>query len=184
MLKMTTAVFVACLAVNAFAAGVHQFRPGERIDPREVAHILGPAKGPTPIPAGVKWRSVRLTGDAAPADPAPKRASGLALQVQFAFGSANIQPEARGQLDAVAEGIRMLPSEQSIVIEGHTDAVGSEAYNMQLSTRRAMAVKQYLVQLHGIEAARLRTAGFGEYRLINEQDPTAGENRRVEFRGG
>ena len=184
MLQLTTALFIACLTVNAFAGDVVQVRPGERVDPRQVAEILGTPKAPIAIPGQIKWRSVRLTEDAPAEAPAPKRANGLALQVQFAFGSATIQPEARTQLDAVADGIRMVPESQSVVIEGHTDAVGSDTYNLQLSNRRAAAVKQYLVQMHGIDAARLKTAGYGEYRLINEQDPQAAENRRVEFRGG
>jgi outer membrane protein OmpA-like peptidoglycan-associated protein len=117
------------------------------------------------------------------APPERVRASALALPVQFAFDSAQILPAARSQLDALAEGIRMLPAIQAVVIEGHTDAIGAEAYNDQLSQRRAQAVKRYLVASHGIDAARLRAVGMGEHAPLQGRDPAASENRRVQFRG-
>jgi outer membrane protein OmpA-like peptidoglycan-associated protein len=104
--------------------------------------------------------------------------------VQFEFDSADILPAARDQLEALAAGIRRLPQDRSVVIEGHTDAVGSADYNLHLSRRRAAAVKAYLVESCGIEALRLRTVGFGEVRPIEGSDPMGPRNRRVEFRGG
>jgi outer membrane protein OmpA-like peptidoglycan-associated protein len=70
------------------------------------------------------------------------------------------------------------------VVEGHTDAIGTDAYNIELSQRRAAAVKQYLVTVHGIEPERLKHIGFGKYRPIEGADPFAAENRRVQFRPG
>jgi outer membrane protein OmpA-like peptidoglycan-associated protein len=124
------------------------------------------------------------TGDITRRD--PQRAAGasvLSLPVQFAFDSAEILPAARAQLDALAEGVRMLPPTTRVVIEGHTDAAGRDDYNQQLSLRRAQSVKRYLVAAHGVEPDRLRAVGLGEYAPLVGLAPTAPENRRVQFRG-
>jgi outer membrane protein OmpA-like peptidoglycan-associated protein len=110
-------------------------------------------------------------------------ASALSLPVRFAFDSADILPAARAQLDALAEGIKLLAPESIVTVEGHTDAVGSDAYNLELSRVRARAVRDYLVQRHGIDAARLKTVAYGERRPIEGSDPNAALNRRVQFRG-
>jgi RNA polymerase sigma-70 factor (ECF subfamily) len=117
---------------------------------------------------------------AAPADNADSqrvRAAALALPVQFSFDSADILPGARAQLDALAQGIRLLPALKTVVIEGHTDAVGSDQYNEQLSQRRAFAVKRYLVAEHHIDPSRLRAVGLGKYEPLPGKDPLAAENR-------
>jgi outer membrane protein OmpA-like peptidoglycan-associated protein len=111
------------------------------------------------------------------------RPQALSLPVPFAFDSADIQPSAKAQLDAIAAGIRMLPATQKIVIEGHTDAVGTEQYNEQLSQRRAQSVRRYLVAMYGIDASRLQAVGLGEHDPLPGRNPLASENRRVQFRG-
>ena len=70
-----------------------------------------------------------------------------------------------------------------MLIEGHTDAVGSELYNESLSQRRAQSVRRYLVTMHGIDASRLEAVGLGEHSPLPGHGPLAGENRRVQFRG-
>ena len=194
-------LLLTLVAAAATAQDVRQYRAGDAVDPREVAAIL---VQPTAGAAAIKMRSIRLLDDgAAQASPLAaatlaaaaaaaesgarlvpaQRAAALSLPVQFGFDSADILPAARNQLDALAEGIRMLPAIQSVVIEGHTDAAGQEHYNEELSQRRAQAVKRYLVAAHGIEPARLRAVGMGEYRPLPGRDPYAAENRRVQFRG-
>lgn len=187
-------LLLALAAVSAFADDVRVYGTNEAVDPDEVARILDPAP---PRPA-IKMRSLRLLDEtpsaqgaqpqhvvAASDDARPERvrASALALPVQFAFDSAQILPAARRQLDALAEGIRMLPSVQQVLIEGHTDATGAERYNEQLSQRRAQSVKRYLVARHGIDAARLRAIGLGERAPLPGRAASAAENRRVQFRG-
>lgn len=186
-------LLLALAAVSAFADDVRVYGTNEAVDPDEVARILDPAP---PRPA-IKMRSLRLLDEppsaqgaqpqhVAASDDAPPervRASALALPVQFAFDSAQILPAARSQLDALAEGIRMLPSVQQVLIEGHTDATGAERYNEQLSQRRAQSVKRYLVARHGIDAARLRAIGLGERAPLPGRAASAAENRRVQFRG-
>ena len=199
-------LLLALVAGPALAQDVRLYRAGDAVDPRDVAAILGQ---PSAAAAPIKMRSIRLLDDAAapsaqpqlitaatqaaaaygadangnPKAPSPVRAGALALPVQFAFDSADILPSARQQLDALAEGILMLPTLQSVVIEGHTDASGSDQYNEQLSQRRAYAVKRYLVASHHIDPARLRAVGLGEFAPLSGRDAYAAENRRVQFRG-
>lgn len=189
----------ALVCGQALAQEVRLYRQNDKVDPQEVASILG--KGAAGQPP-VKMRSIRLLDDApsgsssasasatssaaaaAYGEPAPRpRTSALALPVQFAFDSADLLPSARPQLDALAEGIRLLPELQTVVIEGHTDALGSDHYNDQLSHRRAYAVKRYLVSQHNINPARLKAVGMGEYALLPGRDPYGSDNRRVQFRG-
>jgi len=70
----------------------------------------------------------------------------------------------------------------NVVIEGHTDNVGTAAYNKKLSQRRADAVKTYMVKKGGIDANRLTTQGFGLEKPIASNATKAGkaQNRRVE----
>jgi OmpA-OmpF porin, OOP family len=70
-----------------------------------------------------------------------------------------------------------------VLIQGHTDAAGSDQYNELLSQRRAFAVKRYLVSAQGIDPSRLRAVGLGEYQPLPGSDPYGAENRRVQFRG-
>lgn len=184
LLPIAALLFSACSLV-AQAGEVKVFRGSEAVDPNEVARILGP----------VKMRTLRLLDDAPTGSVATtsaaaalaaveaSRPSALSLPVPFPFDSAEILPSAKSQLDAIAAGIRMLPATQKVVIEGHTDAVGTEEYNEQLSQRRAQSVRRYLVSMHGIDAGRLDAVGMGEGRPLPGRDPQAGENRRVQFRG-
>ncbi len=76
----------------------------------------------------------------------------------------------------------MLHSEPgvAIVVEGHTDARGADAYNMTLSERRAKAVEDYLVQKHQIPESRIQAVGKGKTEPLNS-NPFDPNNRRVQF---
>jgi outer membrane protein OmpA-like peptidoglycan-associated protein len=173
---MISKLSLFCLAIaaftsSAFAQTVVHYRDGQAVNPQEVAQILNTRK----------TRSLRLLDPSQPAEAANAKA--LSLPVHFAFDSATIAPEGRAQLDALAAGIKLLPPTQSVVVEGHTDAVGTDSYNLTLSQRRAAAVKSYLVSAHGISAARLKDVGYGLHRPIEGADPVSAENRRVQFHG-
>jgi len=113
--------------------------------------------------------------------PAPKPS--VALNVFFDFNSDKILPEYYPDIDKLG---KVLIQEQyngyRVQIEGHTDSVGSDAYNQALSQRRAESVKRYLVQHFPIESQRLVVRGFGEARPIASNDTPEGrsQNRRVE----
>jgi OmpA-OmpF porin, OOP family len=171
----TLCLLLGLAAGSAFAADdVKLYRSGETVNPDDVAAVLGGAP--------IKYRSIRLLDESGGAAPVPTPKA-LALPVQFSFDSSQIAPTARAQLDALAEGIRLLPKDKPVAIEGHTDALGSEEYNARLSMRRAQSVKRYLVAQHNIDPARLRAIGMGKYETLPGRDPLAAENRRVQFRG-
>lgn len=103
------------------------------------------------------------------------------LRVLFEFDKAVIQPAFNPRIEAVADFMKKHP-DTTTVIEGHTDSMGSDRYNMDLSKRRAEAVKQELVNRYGISPNRLSTQGFGETRPVDTNATSQGRynNRRVE----
>ena len=100
--------------------------------------------------------------------------------VRFGFNDAILTPEARQALDGALECLKSIKGK--IVLEGHADDRGTEEYNLQLSNRRAAAVKKYLGDL-GVSGGKLETVGYGENKPIQDgQDEAAwSANRRVEF---
>ncbi|MGH1478342.1 MAG: OmpA family protein [Geminicoccales bacterium] len=106
----------------------------------------------------------------------------IAMNIQFEFDSSKLTLEALGTLDRVAEVLNSdLMKDKAIVVEGHTDSVGSDSYNFGLSTRRALAVQFYLTEQHLIDMDRLVISGKGELEPYDSADPKAALNRRVEF---
>jgi outer membrane protein OmpA-like peptidoglycan-associated protein len=105
--------------------------------------------------------------------------------LNFEFGSASVGDSEIEKLDGVATAIeRMLEKNpaETFLIEGHTDAVGSDQANLALSDRRAEAVAEALTGAFGIPPENLATQGYGEqYLKINTQKPER-ENRRVTIR--
>ncbi|WP_298829828.1 OmpA family protein [uncultured Piscinibacter sp.] len=101
--------------------------------------------------------------------------------VLFDTGRAQLNPGAAHTLDQLAAFMKEHP-ERTIAIEGYTDAVGSEQSNQMLSERRAIAVKNSLVD-RGIAPSRLSARGFGEAKPLASNDHAAGrqQNRRVEI---
>ena len=93
--------------------------------------------------------------------------------VMFDFNSAALKPGALSEISRVAAILTKYP-DTTIRVEGHTDSSGSEAYNQQLSERRALSVKNALIQ-NSVETERIQSIGYGESMLIG----TAEQNRRV-----
>lgn len=105
----------------------------------------------------------------------------ISSEVSFDFDSAAIKPAFMPTLDKVANVLQRYP--QTVIhVVGHTDSVGSESYNMQLSQRRAQSVVDYLAS-RGIESSRLNAIGRGESepRATNETEAGRQLNRRVEL---
>jgi outer membrane protein OmpA-like peptidoglycan-associated protein len=102
--------------------------------------------------------------------------------ILFDTDSDRIKPESAAVIRMVANGLQATPS-MSLRIEGHTDSTGDVAHNLDLSRRRAEAVKSVLVTQFAVDAARLTTAGLGSSKPIASNDTPQGraENRRVEF---
>lgn len=112
-----------------------------------------------------------------------KKGERIRLQnIYFDTGKATIKPESFPILDQVAEFLKANPK-AVVEIQGHTDSVGSDSYNMRLSQARAEAVRTYLITRHGIDASRLMARGYGESMPIASNASREGRamNRRVEF---
>jgi len=133
---------------------------------------LVPAAAPAPAPAP------------APAAPPPPPAASkvtFAADAFFDFDKSVLKPEGRAKLDDLVSKIRDVNLEVIIAV-GHTDSIGSDAYNQKLSVRRAEAVKAYLVS-KGIERNRVYTEGKGEKQPVADNRTKEGraKNRRVEI---
>ncbi len=102
--------------------------------------------------------------------------------ITFAFNRSDVQPQFRPTLDQVAQTLAAYP-QTLIDVYGHTDNVGSDAYNQTLSESRARSVADYLAA-RGVQPARMATQGYGETQPIAENAIEAGraQNRRVEIR--
>lgn len=102
--------------------------------------------------------------------------------IYFDFNRATLDPRSSRGLTTIADVLRKQPAWR-LKIEGHTDNIGGDAYNQDLSTRRAEAVKAALVSDYAIAPGRLTSAGFGEQRPVETNETIAGRahNRRVEL---
>jgi outer membrane protein OmpA-like peptidoglycan-associated protein len=103
------------------------------------------------------------------------------LEIQFDYNSADIS---KNSVTAVQELGKALSDASlkgsTFVVAGHTDAIGGEAYNQDLSERRADTIKKYLTEKYGIAGASLVTVGYGESRPKDANAPMDPTNRRVQ----
>lgn len=106
----------------------------------------------------------------------------LNAHIFFEFDSATLGPEAQELLRQKAQWLFDNPNVTAVLIEGHCDERGTDAYNMALGSRRANVVKDYLMNL-GVETSRLDTQSFGEEKpLVMGNDEAAfAKNRRASF---
>jgi len=114
-----------------------------------------------------------------PPPPAPAPAPAPAPQVQkitldskvlFDFDSASLKPEGRGAIDSqVVSSLSRMQKLEVVLVSGHTDRLGTEAYNQRLSQRRADAVRDYLVG-KGVDKAKIETIGMGEKQPVVQCD--------------
>ena len=103
------------------------------------------------------------------------------LEIQFDYNSASIRPASMPSVKALGEALTDQKLKGSIfVVAGHTDGVGGDAFNQNLSERRADTIKQYLVANYYIAGGDLVTVGYGKTKLKDANDPTNAINRRVQ----
>jgi outer membrane protein OmpA-like peptidoglycan-associated protein len=105
-------------------------------------------------------------------------------KVYFEYDKAIIKSESYDVLDQVGLILRTNDDIVMVEIQGHTDNVGSEDYNKELSEQRAKAVKEYLMENSNIEGERLEAKGYGSAQPLvpNNSDENRAKNRRVEFK--
>jgi len=171
-------VLAACL-LAAVAVWLLRCGPGvkqqERMD-RVHQQLVQPQTGPSLEPA--------------PKSPAPQPAAAKASDevaavefsdIHFDFDRYNLKSDARRILDRIAFVMLEHP-ELSLVIEGHCDERGSNEYNLALGERRAVAARDYLIEM-GVEPHRIRTVSYGEERPIDPRhcEEAWAKNRRAHF---
>ena len=165
--------------VGPRAGGLPALTADERIKNCPCPPYCPPVVEPAPAPVVEPVPVV----EPAPA-PAPKPAiiekGRQTLTVEFDFDKATIKKGYYNDIDNLVKVMKDYP-DLNVVIEGHTDSVGTDAYNKKLSQQRADAVKKYMVE-SGIDANRLKAQGFGESKPIASNDTDEGrqQNRRVE----
>lgn len=172
------------------------------------APVAQPASQPAPAPAEKTMLPPPVPAPMAPAGPAdsdgdgvtddkdkcPNTAKGvpvdefgcvltLTLKINFDFDQAVIKPEFTKELDKAAAFINKYPDVKRVNIDGHTCNIGTEAYNQNLSERRAKAVADALINFYGIDKGLLVPRGFGESRPVADNHTREGRelNRRVEI---
>ena len=144
---------------------------------------LVPPPPPPPPPAVVAPPPPPAVAPPPPPPPQPPAATKVtyAADAFFDFDKAVLNPEGKAKLDDLVGKVKGINLEVIIAV-GHTDSVGTDAYNQKLSVRRAEAVKAYLVS-KGIEKNRVYTEGKGEKQPVADNKTAEGraKNRRVEI---
>ena len=166
----------ALIVAVAFAAGCATQEGAQKPAAEPKPAPAAPAPAPAPAP------SQQVKPAAAPEKPKPVAEKvTFAADVLFDFDKSVVKPEGKAKLDDLSGKIRGINLEVVIAI-GHTDSIGSDAYNQKLSVRRAESVKAYLVS-KGIEANRIYTEGKGKKQPVADNKTREGraKNRRVEI---
>jgi outer membrane protein OmpA-like peptidoglycan-associated protein len=103
------------------------------------------------------------------------------LDINFEYNSSEISSKSLPSVQALGRALSNSDLKGStFVVAGHTDAAGGESYNLDLSERRADAIKRYLVDKYGINGSDLVTVGYGRSKLKDPAQPMAEVNRRVQ----
>jgi OOP family OmpA-OmpF porin len=104
----------------------------------------------------------------------------ITLYIKFDYDKDIVRSEYHSQIEEVANFLKAYP-DKNVDLEGHTDSIGSDAYNIDLSQRRAASVKNVLIETFGIDAARITTEGYGEALPVATNETAEGRqlNRRV-----
>jgi outer membrane protein OmpA-like peptidoglycan-associated protein len=180
------------LAALALALG---FAPAMAQKRLNSAELVGSLQGVEEIPPGFSAALLRKQARDSLADPLRanpnnreplsaqlEKLAQITLAIQFDFGSARIRPQSYRSVGLMADSLYhpYLLGYRFLVV-GHTDAIGGREKNLELSQRRAEAIREALINPFGIEPRRIEAVGLGEEQLLNRGNPKAAENRRVQL---
>ena len=146
------------------------------------APVAAPAAPAAPAPAAAAPAApAPAPAPAAPPPPPAATKVTYAADAFFDFNKSVLKPEGKAKLDDLTSKVKGINLEVIIAV-GHTDSVGSDAYNQKLSVRRSETIKAYLVS-KGVEKNRVYTEGKGEKQPVADNKTTEGraKNRRVEI---
>jgi OmpA-OmpF porin, OOP family len=117
-----------------------------------------------------------------PPPAAPKVLDKMTIHVNFDFDKSNIRKADEAELKKAIEFVKKYPN-ANVKIEGHTDSIGTEKYNLRLSERRANAVANYLIENGAVKKSDISSTGYGKTRPIADNKTAKGraENRRAEI---
>lgn len=115
--------------------------------------------------------------------PVEEEESFLVKDILFEFNSDVLDEDSLQTLDKFAVYLKRPPALEQLIVEGHTDSIGGDKYNVELSKKRAISVAKYLAEKHRIPVSKIRAIGYGETRPIADNGNYQGreQNRRVEF---
>ncbi|MGY3620195.1 OmpA family protein [Bradyrhizobium sp. USDA 10063] len=184
------------------ALGMADARAGDNVTEEQILRALTPEKkpltrglsiGPKVEPAAnatedkfvqtIRGRSTRSLSSAEREEIATivKDKPKIDLEINFDYNSAQINAKSLPSVQALGRALTNADLKGStFVVAGHTDAAGGEAFNQDLSERRAEAIKRYLVDKYGINGSDLVTVGYGKSKLKDPGQPLAEVNRRVQ----
>ena len=201
--KGTLAAIVSLLTIGA-ALSTGVARAADDVSEDQIVRALAPAK--KPLTRGLSMGPQTHTDPAAGAAEdhfmqtirnRPTRSLSLAereeiativtnkpkidLEINFDYNSANISAKSLPSVQALGRALSNPDLKGStFIVAGHTDAAGGDAYNQDLSERRADSIKRYLVDKFGVPGTDLVTVGYGKTKLKDPANPLAEVNRRVQ----
>jgi outer membrane protein OmpA-like peptidoglycan-associated protein len=207
MLKMSgTKTLTAMLSLltlgAALSIGLAKALAADDVTEDEIVRALAPPKkpltrglsvGPQADPAAVaaegrfvqtiRGRSTRSLSSSEREEIATiaKDKPNIDLEINFDYNSADISAKSLPSVQALGKALTNPDLKGStFIVAGHTDAAGGDAYNQDLSERRADSIKRYLTDKFGIAGADLVTVGYGKTKLKDPANPLAEVNRRVQ----
>ena len=172
-------VFGTCIAATVICCSMYA-APGaaQQASVPSVQEIIEKLRAPTVNDDALRRNAVAIEGER----PQAESPRSIDFDVNFEYGSVRLTPDARIVLDNLAQALAdPVLADARIRITGHTDARGGRAVNLRISRQRARAVADYLVQQHGIRAARLTVEGVGFSQLLDPAHPDSPVNRRVQI---
>jgi len=129
-------------------------------------------------------RSVIRMVEAAAQAPSPAQAAPrFPTRIEFEFGSDRLTAASKRDLDVFGDAMLESLRDREVTLEGHTDAIGSDQYNLDLSVRRAETARRYLIESFGVSPRQVQATGKGKADPVASNDSETGrsQNRRVDF---